>query len=212
MTTSTELMALAVEALIGNTDAGAMVYAPRDWPTFDNTYPVLFVSDPEEQGDSLGPNAPQFNVVTTLVIEARSQASPVGDDQGAAFVFDQLEGMRDQIKRALINYTPLMKQLQQFSFFRSRITNDASGDQHLGRLVFEIGLEFYQGPEDFYPYPLNTVDELHLHVDTLNVFDPGGTYPNPPFPDAVTPAPRTTGPDGRDEGYIVVPKPDEETK
>jgi hypothetical protein len=212
MTTTIELMDLVVEALNGHTDAGTHVYSPRDWPTFDGSYPVLFIADTEEQADSLGRNAPQFNVTTTVTIEARMQMEPMNQDVSAGLVYDYLGNLREQVKKALINYTPLMTKLQQFSFFRSRIVTDPSGDQHLGRMVFEVGLEFYQGPEDFYPYPFAEVDELHLHVDSKNVFDAGGTYQNPPFPDAVNPAPRTSGPDGRDEGYLVIPKPDEETK
>jgi hypothetical protein len=212
MTTSAELMDLVVAALIDTTDAAKKVYSPRDWPTFDESYPVLFVNDTEEAGDSLGRNAPQFTVTTTVAVEARVQIEPGDGDAGAGLAYDQLAVMREQCKRALINYTPLVCKLQQFSFFRARITTDPTGDQHLGRLVFEVGLEFYQGPEDFYPYPVTTLDELHLHVDAVNVFDPGGTYTNPPFPDAVKPAPRTSGPDGRDEGYIVIKPPDEETK
>jgi hypothetical protein len=211
MTTTIELMDLVVDALDGTTAAAGNVYSPRDWPTFDGSYPVLFIADTEEQADSLGRNAPQYNVTTTVTIEARVQMEPLNQDIGAGLVYDYLGQMREQVKKALINYTPLMSKLQQFSFFRSRIVTDPSGDQHLGRMVFEVGLEFYQGPEDFYDYPFSEVDQLHLHVDSGNVFDPGGTYPNPPFPDAVKPAPRTSGPDGRDEGYIVIP-PDEETK
>lgn len=211
MTCSTDVMKLAQAALTGTTDAGAKVYTQRDWPTFDGTYPVLFISEAEESGESLGRNAPQFTVVTTLGIEARVQINPDDDDAAAGDALDCLERMREQVKRALINYTPLMAILQQFSYFRSRITTDPSGDQHLGRLTFEIGCEYYQGPEDFYPYPLAQVDQVGIHVDSINVFDPGGTYPNPPFPDAVQPAPRTSGPDGRDEGFLLIP-PDEETK
>ncbi len=52
--------------------------------------------------------------------------------------------------------------------------------------------------------PPATVDVTTLTVDTdlTNIFDPTGTYPNPPFPSAVTPEPRTSGPDGRAEGGL----------
>ena len=212
MTTSAQLMTLTVQALTGTTNAGANVFNPRDWSTWDGSYPVLLISTPREDGDSLGRNTPQFTVTTTVRIEARVQAPATDSDAAATTLLDTLQAMREQVKQAVINSPSIMPLLQQFPFYRSEITTDPSGDQHLGQLVLELGMEFYQGPEDFYPIVTTQIDEFGIHVDSINVFDPSGTYPNPPFPDAVTPAPRTQGPDGRDEGYIVVQPPDTEKK
>lgn len=44
---------------------------------------------------------------------------------------------------------------------RSTINVDADGEAHMGQLLFEIDIEHYQGPEDFYPVnppPLEGVD------------------------------------------------------
>ena len=62
--------------------------------------------------------------------------------------------MQRQIKSALINYPPLMARLQQFAFVRSQIQEDGEGALELAELVMDIGMEFYQGPEEFYPIPL----------------------------------------------------------
>jgi hypothetical protein len=204
MTTSVDLMQLAITALKGATAAGSNVFSPRDWPTWDGTYPVVLVSAPDEVGESLGRNAPQFTVTTTVRIEARMQTTPMDSDAAASTLMAGLQAMRDEVKRAVINSYDLTKITQQYPFFRSRITTDPSGDQHLGQMVMELGMEFYQGPEDFFPITPVAIDEIGIHVDSINVFDPSGTYPNPPFPQAVTPAPRTQGPDGRDEGYLVI--------
>jgi hypothetical protein len=205
MTTSADITLLVVEALLNTTDAGTNVFSPRDWPTWDGTYPVVLVTAPEEEGQSLGRNAPQFTVVTTLRIEARRQLPATDSDIAAVLLMDGLQGMRDQVKRAVINSYALTAISQQYPFFRSHIITDPSGDQHLGQMVMDLGVEFYQGPEDFYPYPLATIEQVGIHVDSINVMDPGGTYTDPPFPQAVTPAPRTQGPDGRDEGFLLIP-------
>lgn len=204
MTTTTDLVTLTVQALTGKTNAGANVFNPRDWPTWDGTYPVVLVSAPKEDGESLGRNAPQFTVTTSMHIEARLQAGATDSDASATSLLGSLQDMREQVKQAVINYPPLMSVLQQYPYYRSNIMTDPSGDQHLGQMVLEIGMEFYQGPEDFYPINPVPLNEIDLHVDSVNIFDPNGTYTNPPFPEAVTPAPRTQGPDGRDEGYLVI--------
>jgi len=104
---------------------------------------------------------------------------------------------------------------------------DGEGEQHLGELTVDVGMEFYQGPEDFYPLegevieppfdavnaamvqPIVPLTEFNVTTDLVNVADPTGTYPDAPFPDVVTPAPRTAGPDGRAEGGLLFEFPQE---
>lgn len=204
MTTTAELTDLAVQALAGKTEAGANVFAPRDWPTWSGEYPVLMLHAPSEEGASLGRNAPQFDVTATLQITGRMQVPAQDSDAAASALHINLEAMREQIKRALINSPQIMSRLQQFPFFRSKIVTDPSGEEHLGELAMEIGMEFYQGPEDFYPVVGDEVKQVNLHLDATNVYDPSGTYADPPFPQAVIPAPRESGPDGRDEGTLQI--------
>ena len=206
MTVTADLFALAVTALTGNTSAKSNVFSVLDWPTWDGSYPCIYIHPPEEDKTSLGRGgAPQFNVVATLTVEGRFQ-SPAGGaldpfDQGAVVVETALSSLATEIEQALINYGPLTIQLQQFPFIRTRITTSAEGEQHIGNLVSQIGLEFYQGPEDFYQPSATTLDEISVTTDSVNIFDPSGTYSNSPFPSSVEPAPRTQGPDGRPEGY-----------
>lgn len=57
MTTSRDLRELAVQGLLAAnaTDAGANVYSPRTWATWDGSYPMLIVQTPDEDGQSWGP-------------------------------------------------------------------------------------------------------------------------------------------------------------
>lgn len=208
MTTSADLRLLAAAALRGSTDAGENVFTAMDWPTWSGSYPLLYLHTPAEDKESLGrQGGPQFTVTLTLQVSGRVQVANLEDQSGVAQATAQLEALQRQIELALINNPALMSLLQQFPFIRTEMKTDGMGDQNLGEIVMSIGLEFYQGPEDFYPIPTDSLDRITVDADLGNVFDATGTYPDPPFPGAATPAPRTQGPDGRSEGGLDITFP-----
>ncbi|CAB3636865.1 ATP-binding protein [Achromobacter marplatensis] len=166
MTTTNQLRALAVQALTNTTAAGSRVYSPRDQATWDGEYPVVFVRTDGEDGVSFGRSgAPAFTVTSALVVESRAEHPGELDDAGAAALQVKLEALRDQIKAAVINFPPLMQELNQFSYFRTRITAgpDDAG-HHLGAVTVELGLEFVQGPEDFFPVPTNPLEGVDTRI------------------------------------------------
>lgn len=208
MTSAADLRTLAVQALTGTTDAGTNVFSILDWPTWSGSYPVIYLQTPVEDKVGLGPQgAPQFTVTATLRISVRVQTPADAMGAGAAAALAKLEAFQSQVERALINYTPLMVLLQQIPFVRIEKKVDGEGQQNLGEMVIQVGMEFYQGPEDFYQPPLVELDRITVDVDLVDRYDATGTYANPLFPSAVTPAPRTTGPDGRPEGGIDINLP-----
>ena len=229
MTTTSELRQITAEALKVGTAAGNNVFAARTWPTWTGSYPIIWVHSPAEDKESLGrQGGPQFTVTATIRISARIQLKALPKNAASAAMILALEGLQRQIERALINFPPLMSRLQQFPFIRSEMVESDDGDQPVGELVMDVGMEFYQGPEDFYPLegaidplpfdpagevagvqPIIPLDGLSITNDLRNVFDPTGTYADPPFPDSVTPTPRTTGPDGRAEGGLSFEFPQE---
>ncbi|WP_146126150.1 ATP-binding protein [Burkholderia multivorans] len=167
MTTSSNLRELAVDALKAPnaTSAGANVYSPRTWATWDGTYPMLLVQTPDESGAGWGPHgAPAFTVTTTVRITARAQAAALADDAAAAAVEEQLEVMREQIKAAVINYPSIMSLLSQFPSFRSSIHVPRDGQSPIGEMVLEIEMEHVQGPEDFFQPPAVPFEELDLTI------------------------------------------------
>ncbi|MEC5321123.1 ATP-binding protein [Brenneria populi subsp. brevivirga] len=159
------IRALVVAALRGKTNAEDRVYSPRDWPTTEDMYPVILVQTPMDVKDSLGRNAPQFNTVTTVRITGRLQELDSEDDtDGAVRAEEALEILREQIERAVINSYDLTRQTQQFLQVRSTIGIDASGEGHLAQLLMEIDIEYYQGPEDFYPIETHTLEGIDVTV------------------------------------------------
>lgn len=163
------LRLLVIGALTGKTDAAERVYSPRDWATSEDMYPVILVQTPFDLKNSLGRNVPQFTTVTTVRITGRLQElDEIGQDNGAAKAEESLEQLREQIERAVINSYELTRQTQQFLQVRSTIDINAGGEGHSAQLLMELDIEYYQGPEEFYPIeadPLQGIDVTFIEPD-----------------------------------------------
>lgn len=169
MTTAAALRDDAARILRGQTDAGDEVFTPSDWATWDKQYPVILLSVPHEEKTSFGGRGEvEFLVVATLRIVARVEMPASPGDLGALQVEHALQGLKGQIERLLINNPALIcdpgcsggRRISQFPFVRSQIGVSAEGEGHLAELMMDMGLEFYQGPEDFWDpaaVPLKTV-------------------------------------------------------
>jgi hypothetical protein len=131
---------------------------------------------------------------------ARVTSTASAGDAGGKAAQDALALLQRQIEVAVINDYDLTKVIQQLAMVDSVTKVSADGRQHIGELTMDFSLEFYQGTEDFAPIAADPITEFAVYSDLINVFDPTGTYPNPPFAGAVKPAPRSSGPDGRIEG------------
>ncbi|MFS7253262.1 ATP-binding protein [Rahnella rivi] len=165
------LRGLVVSALTGKTDALERVYSPRDWPTTEDMYPAIMVQTPFDLKNSLGRNVPQFTTVTTVRITGRLQElDEVDQDNGAEKAEEALEKLREQIERAVINSYELTRQIQQFLQVRSTIDVNAGGEGHTGQLLMDLDIEYYQGPEDFYPIEANPLEGIDV-----TIVEPDGT-------------------------------------
>lgn len=158
-----QLRTLVTDALLAKTDAQERVYSPRDWPTSENFYPALLIQTPVEVKRSHGRNLPQFTTVTTVQITGRVQAlDEEKTNNGAMKAESALECLREQIERAVINSFDLTRQIQQFAQVRSAIGVSASGEGHTAELVMELDIEYYQGPEDFYPPDTEPLEGINV--------------------------------------------------
>lgn len=153
---------MVVDALKGATDAGDQVFSPRDLPTTRDMYPILLVQTPFDHKHSQGRNTPAFTTITTVRISGRVQEyDGETEDDGAMVTELALESLREQVDRAVINSYELTRNIQQYREIRSTIDVSAEGEAHLGQLLYEIDIEYFQGPEDFYPVesvPLTGID------------------------------------------------------
>lgn len=161
---------LVVAALKGKTNAEDRVYSPQDRPTTGAEYPCIIVQTPFDHKKSLGRNVPQFNTVTTVRVTGRLEEFDGEDLDGAIKAELALEALREQIERAVINSYELTRQIQQFPEVRSQIVISAAGEGHMAQLLMDIDIEYYQGPEEFYPVdgdPLTGID--------INIQQPDGS-------------------------------------
>lgn len=162
MTTSAQLVDLSVFVLrdVGMPALGIQIFSPGDWPSWDGTYPYVRVSNPHEDKTSLGNAAIEFDVVATIRFTARVQVPASGDDGGAGAAESALGLLKQQIEMSIINHTRIMPLLEQYPFVRAQTGFTSEGEKHLGELVLDIGMKFYQGPEDFFvprAYPLTDI-------------------------------------------------------
>lgn len=155
---------LVVAALKGKTGAGENVYSPRDWPTHEEMYPAVLVQTPHEEKNSLGNAAPEFTVTTTVQISVRAQQFDGEENDGAMQALAELETLRGEVEKSVINSYDLTRQIQQFSAVRSTVGLDASGEGHMAMLVMELDIEYYQGPEDFYRTELTDLNEIDVTI------------------------------------------------
>ncbi|WP_237387329.1 ATP-binding protein [Xenorhabdus sp. Sc-CR9] len=156
-----QLRNMVVTALMDKTDAQSRVYSPRDWSTRSEDYPCILVQTPFDHKKSLGRNVPQFHTITTVRVTGRIEEFDNETDYGAERAELALEALREQIERAVINSYELTRVVQQYAEIRSQIDIDASGESHMAQLLMDIDIEYYQGPEDFYPiepHPLDGID------------------------------------------------------
>jgi len=176
------------------TIAGVNLYSPGDWNVTAAKLPAIKLRYGPEEKRSKGVTG-QTAFDTVSVFELRVEVSA---ESGPKALLD-LEALQADIEAAIFKSVPLRQLAQDFPMMRTRTVVQAEGETHIGGMQIELGVTMY---ETFYPDVTAQLAEIDLTADLVNVADPTGTYPNPPFPDAVTPAPRTEGPDGRAEGFV----------
>ncbi len=113
-----------------------------------------------------------------------------------------------RIQQTVVVNTELNRNISQIARIETETRVDSAHAQHIAYVTMDFYLEFFLSQEEFNP-PEEAVPltQIGIHVDAKNIYDPNGTYPDSLFPQAVKPAPRTSGPDGRDEIAALVDLP-----
>lgn len=179
---------------------GVTVESPGDWDTPPGKLPNIKLRCGTERKQSVTKSMPEFTTTVTLEVLARVVASTDVDAQ------DQIEALGQIIEQAILGAPAFIKILQQVSSITTVTEITSEGQRHLAGIQMLIDCEVFESfdPTEINPSAYPALQEMLIHVDTAKPFDATGTYAAPPFPDSVTPAPRTSGPDGRDEGTLQI--------
>lgn len=199
----------ALEAITGLT-----VQSPGDWATPSEKMPVALVRVTSDRKESVVKQAPEFTTTVTLEVQLRAQ----GLTETAAQ--DALEAWGYQVEQALFTNYALVAMCQQIATADTDVEITAEGAQHIGAQTMRVECEMFESFDPtvtppaastwpVVPAPTVPLDSVGIHLDMASPFDPNGTYT--PSTDAPaytpTPAPRTTGPDGRDEAALDINLP-----
>lgn len=179
---------------------GITVETPFDLALKPAKLPHIGVRCGQDRKQSLAKSAPNFTTTVGIQVIATVQANTGEAAQ------DAIEALGAKVEAAMFGYVALIEKVSQVAACTTSTEVSAEGEQHVGRLKVEVDFETVESfdPIDIDPSLAVDLDEIDLHADLVNVFDATGTYASPPFPDSVVPAPRTSGPDGRDEGRALI--------
>lgn len=178
-----------VQALLAaNTDAGSAVFSPYDWPTAGDAYPALLVHARKERKESLGRNAPLFDVTATLEVIGRTRSPALLGDAGSAVALEAAERLKMQIEIALINNPAVWvkpdgtRRVSQFASVDSDLATSSEGEMPIGSVVMQFEVEFTQGPEDFFPIVGTPLEGFDARVqEPPGTVEPGFSITFPPF-------------------------------
>jgi hypothetical protein len=183
--------------------AGGNVVSPGDWDVPGAKLPIIKVRTGAETKASQGRFQPEYTSTTAIELQVVVEALTEGASQ------DALETLVAQIEDAVLGNVALIKLQQQISSVTAVPTFSSQGEKHLAGMLMTFECETFEhfDPVEINPGNYAGLQGLDVVIDGVNVFDATGTYANPPFPGAVHPAPRTSGPDGRAEGGLTIDLP-----
>ena len=182
---------------------GVTVESPPATATQPKQMPYVGLRCGVERKASVEKRMPEFTTTATLEILARASATT------AEAVQDEIEDLANTIELAVFGAPTVIALLQQFGAVTSTTEISGEGSAYQAETLIAIDCELFEAfdPTQIAPANYPPLEGVNLHMDAGRPFDATATYTGSLFPDAVTPAPRTAGPDGRDEGALVIDLP-----
>jgi len=190
----------------------ATIDSPGDWNTPPEKLPAVLMRSGRGRRDSLTKGMAEFNTAIVIEIEARVEAAT------AAAAQDAIEALAYAVENAIFTDYNVIGMVQQVTSVDEEIEITSEGKRHLGGIKMAITFEMVEmfdpgiAPQTQTTWPaveaaIVTLASAGIHLDLAGTFDATGTYTPPADSPPYTPvaAPRTTGPDGRDEAALSLP-------
>ncbi|KAF1027075.1 MAG: hypothetical protein GAK29_00881 [Acinetobacter bereziniae] len=176
----------------------------------DGIFPCIFVrTSTEGKASIMKAGIPEFDTAISIDVMCVLTSTTAEKAQ------DDMEQLWYQVENILLTDYSIVGSLQNVQSVDSKLEIVSSGNEHIAAMsaafVYE-GFEVYDSQASeppVRPFPqktpkTTTLDNVDIHLDLVNVVDKTGEYPNSRFPESVVKAPRTHGPDGRDEAHIDI--------
>ena len=194
---------LAVLAVLQVLPGIAKVDSPPASATQPKEMPYIGLRCGTERKSSVEKQMPEFTTTATLDILLRVFATT------AAAAQDGIEDLANVVELAVLGAPTVIKLLQQVAGVTSTTEISGEGSAYQAETLISMDCEMFEAFDPTVISPANypALQGVNVHVDAGQPFDASGTYAGSLFPGSVTAAPRIAGPDGRDEGTLVIDLP-----
>lgn len=194
---------LAVLAVLQTLPGVSVVDSPPATSTQPKQMPYIGLRCGNERKVSAEKQMAEFTTTSTLEILVRVSAT------SAQAVQDAVEDLANSIELAVFGAPSVIALVQQIAGVTSTTEISGEASAYQAETLISVDCELFEvfDPTVIAPANYPAFEGVNVHVDAGRPYDANGVYLNPPFPDSVTPAPRTAGPDGRDEGYVQIDLP-----
>ncbi len=190
-------------------DEPVTIESPGNWKIQQSpesvSMPCIFIrTSMENKSSIMQAGIPEFNTATSIDVMCAISSTTAEKAQ------EDIEQLWSQVENILLTDYSIVGSTQNVQSVDSKIEINSEGNVHIAVVsaVFTyVGFEFFDSqstpPLDktfpIKPSPTVHLDNVDLHLDLINIVDKTGDYPESKFPTSTIPAPRTHGPDGRDE-------------
>jgi hypothetical protein len=198
---------LAALAALQGAALGAFIYTPGNLTSQPEKLPAVLLR--AARGGKEPFTAASCDYTSTVQLEIESRVAGYSGEEAQ----DGIDALDAAIEQALLTNSAFTGLTQRIHVdVETEIT--AEGRLNFGATKWLLRCELVEVFDPVFGVPASVppvavpLDGIDLHVDLAGTFDANGTYPMPgPFIYPVAPAPRNSGPDGRDEGALTIDLP-----
>lgn len=191
-------------AVVETAGAVKLLDSPGSWASQTDKAPAVLARSRRTGKELLSPGTSNFVSTIMLEIETRLIAA---NSQAAQDAIEELDAL---VEQALFTNIAFMSLVQKI-WLETETEITAESRNHIAGTRWELRCELVEtfdpiadAPDQLQPVA-PPFDGMDLHADLVNVFDSQGVYGDGVlFPASVQPAPRESGPDGRDEGALQI--------